>query len=116
MSEFRIQDVLKTMPLMPDQFENMTPEEQEEYLAPANVKAREAIQQSVVFGHDHKTVKGEPVEQGIGARGRESGNHFASILRYEGKEAFDAAVAELHKRDPKRHAALKLPVPKKAAG
>ena len=112
MTEFRIQDVIKAMPLMPDQYEAMSQEERDEY--DAQKPQREEINRLNVFGHDSKVKKGEPIEQGVGAPGRESANHFAAIARYEGKEAYDAAVAELHKRDPKRHAALKLPVPKKA--
>jgi hypothetical protein len=68
-----------------------------------------------VYGHDHKvSSNGEAIEQGHGSKGHESVNHFASILRYEGREAYDKAVAEIHARDPKRHAALRLPLPRKA--
>lgn len=69
-----------------------------------------------VFGKGFKRdKKGNPIEQGVGSEGHESTNHFNAIRKYEGEDAFWNAVAEIHKRDPKRHAALKLPVPRKAA-
>ena len=41
-----------------------------------------------VFGHNFKLDRnGNPVEQGIGAKGNESEQHFAAILKYEGAEA-----------------------------
>jgi len=69
-----------------------------------------------VFGHDAKQDrKGNFIEQGIGAPGHETANHFVSILRYEGKEAYDKAVAELWKRNPKHAEALRLPKPRAVA-
>jgi len=63
-----------------------------------------------VFGHDaKKDKKGNYIPQGIGSPGRETSNHFAAIRRYEGKEAWEAAVREIQKRDPKKHAELNLP-------
>ncbi len=65
-----------------------------------------------VFGHDaKKDRKGNYLQQGIGAPGYETTNHFASIRRYEGKDAWEAAVCEVWKRDPKRAEALRLPNP-----
>ena len=107
--EFRIHDVLGAMPKSEEEFASMDADAIEEYQAGA--KRRDEIHRSVVFGHDHKVRKGEPIEQGIGAQGRESANHFISIRRYEGEDAYWSAVGEIHKRDPKRHAALKLPHP-----
>lgn len=68
----------------------------------------EACDQAV-YGFDAKKVKGKYVPQGIGSPGHETGNHFAAILRYQGKEAYEEAVREIQKRDPKRHAELGLP-------
>jgi hypothetical protein len=70
-----------------------------------------------VYGSDAKRdSRGNPIQQGIGSPGHETGNHFASILRYEGREAYERAVLEIQKRDPDRHAKLGLPkiVEKKA--
>lgn len=69
-----------------------------------------------VYGHDAKRDrKGNWIEQGIGAPGRESANHFASIRRYEGKESYEAAVREIWKRDPKRAQLIGLPKLKESA-
>jgi hypothetical protein len=67
-----------------------------------------------VFGHDaKKDRKGNYMEQGIGSPGNETHNHFAAIKKYEGKEAYEAAVRELWKRDPERAEKLGLPKPPK---
>jgi hypothetical protein len=66
------------------------------------------------FGFDAKQVNGVWQEQGIGSPGHESTNHFQSIRRYEGQAAFDRAVREIYRRDPKRAAALGLPQPARA--
>ena len=68
-----------------------------------------------VFGYDAKQRSdGTWIEQGIGAPGRESVNHFQSIRRYEGQQAYEKAVREIYRRDPKRAAALGLPQPVRA--
>jgi hypothetical protein len=65
-----------------------------------------------VYGFDAKRGRdGNYVQQGHGAPGHESANHFAAIRRYEGEESYRRAVAEIWKRDPKRAAALSLPQP-----
>jgi hypothetical protein len=99
MVDFRMNDVVASMPLYDDQWQNMTEKQREEWEADA--KKREAIHQSVVFGHDHKVHKGQPVEQGIGARGRETMNHFNSVRRYEGEEFYWSEVARIWKDHPK---------------
>ena len=95
-----------------------TPGELAEYQALADqgelpkdiVKQVLDAEDAAVHGHDaKKDKKGKRMQQGIGAPGHESGNHFASILRYEGRPAYEAAVYELQIRDPKRHALLGLP-------
>jgi hypothetical protein len=68
-----------------------------------------------VFGHDAKQRSdGTWIEQGIGSPGHENNNHYASILRYHGRDAYDRAVREIYRRDPKRAAALGLPQPARA--
>lgn len=64
-------------------------------------KEHMAAEEKIVFGTDFKKVKGKPVEQGIGAPGRESDNHFRAIEKYEGKEAADKARAEAAARKKK---------------
>lgn len=100
------------MPVTDDQWLNMNEKEREEWEANANRRAQ--VNQHVVFGHDHKVVNGIPQEQGLGAKGRETGNHFASILRYEGPDAHQAAIEEIWKRDPERAKKLGLPSPRAA--
>jgi hypothetical protein len=68
---------------------------------------REAVAKNV-FGHDHKKDRhGAPIEQGLGAKGHETANHFTALKKAEamGIElpgTYDKAVAELWKRDPDR--------------
>jgi hypothetical protein len=64
------------------------------------------------FGFDYKMGRdGTPQQSGIGSIGHETGNHFAAILRWQGREAYNAAVAEIFKRDPDRGRKLGLPQP-----
>jgi len=107
----------------------LTQEEREEMnalvaagkLPPTAIKDYEEDVARNVFGHDaKKDVKGNYIEQGIGAKGRESANHFATILRHEqlGLEppgAHQAALMEIWKRDPARAEKLRLPRPRAAA-
>lgn len=37
---------------------------------------------------------GKPIEQGIGSLGNEGSNHWSSIRKYEGEEAYQKAIAE----------------------
>ncbi len=68
-----------------------------------------------VFGSDHqRDSAGRSLEQGVGAKGHETANHFAALRRaehdgYEQPGAWAAAVAELWKRDPERARSLNLP-------
>jgi hypothetical protein len=63
-----------------------------------------------VFGHDAKKDRnGNFIQQGIGSAGHETANHFASIRRWEGKEAWEAAVRKLWKENPAHAAKLGLP-------
>lgn len=71
------------------EIDNMNPEELAIY---------KRGQANIVFGEGHKTVGGRPVEQGIGAPGRETENHFAAIRRWGGAEAEKAAREAAKKR------------------
>lgn len=65
-----------------------------------------------VYGFDaKKDRKGNYIPQGIGSPGHETANHFNSIRRYEGKEAYEAALREIWKRDPDHAQKLGLPKP-----
>lgn len=74
-----------------------------------------------VFGHDAKKDRqGNYKEQGIGAKGNETSNHFLALKKAEaqGHEppgSYDEAVREIWKRDPDRAEKLRLPKPKAAA-
>ena len=101
-----------------------TPAELAEYKALADqgelpkdiVKQVLDAEDAAVHGHDaKKDKKGKRIQQGIGSPGHESGNHFTAILRYEGKEAWEIAVKDIWKRDPKRAEALNLPKLKEKA-
>jgi hypothetical protein len=81
-------------------------------LEPAEQKAHLASEEKIVFGHDFHKTKGVPVEQGIGSAGRENLNHFNAIRKYEGEEAYQAALENTHKKYPERAAKLNLPKPK----
>jgi hypothetical protein len=68
-----------------------------------------------VFGHDAvKDRNGNYLEQGVGAKGHETANHFQALKKSEamGVElpgTYDKAVAEIWKRDPERAQKLGLP-------
>lgn len=67
---------------------------------------------AAVYGADaKKDAKGRWIEQGVGSAGHESGNHFAAIRRWEGKEAYDRAVAACWKNSPDHAKKLGLPQP-----
>lgn len=69
-------------------------------LSPAELKEYAADEEKTVFGRTrldepaYKKIKGKPQELGIGAPGRETPNHFAAIRKYEGEEAYQAALAK----------------------
>jgi hypothetical protein len=88
-------------------------------LLPADFLARhrEAVARNV-FGFDAKQDRhGNWIEQGLGAKGHETANHFAALKKAEssGLElpgAYDRAVAEIWKRDPDRAKKIGLPAGK----
>lgn len=67
--------------------------------SPAKQKAHLAEEEKVVFGTDFKKAKGKPIEQGIGSPGHETANHLNAIRKYEGEDAYKAAVAKAKKSD-----------------
>jgi hypothetical protein len=77
---------------------------------------REAVARNV-FGQDaQKDKNGNYIEQGLGAKGHETGNHFNALKKAEamGVElpgAYDKAVADIWKRDPGRAKKIGLPAP-----
>jgi hypothetical protein len=87
----------------------------------AGILSPDAIEQYLdgerrnVFGFDSKTdARGQPIEQGIGAKGNETLNHFNAMLKAEQMGGvvpgtYKAAVAEIWKRDPRRAEKLGLP-------
>lgn len=87
----------------------------------AALKAYYEAEARAVFGHDFKTDRhGRPIEQGHGARGHETANHFAALRKREeqGLEdpgSWQAAVEELWNRDKERAIKIGLPRPKAAA-
>lgn len=94
-----------------------TPEELDA-MSPDEKKAHFADEEMTVFGRNRlgepafKKVKGEPQEVGIGSAGRENGNHFAAIRKYQGDDAYQEALRDAWKRDPDRAKKINLPKPK----
>jgi hypothetical protein len=87
--------------LTAEEFEVLTPDER---------KAHQAAEDLIVFGANAKRDRnGNYIEQGIGSLGRESVNHLAGILKYEGPEAYQASVDAIWKRDPDHAKRLGLP-------
>ena len=63
---------------------------------------------------DHAASRPHLSEQGHGAKGHETANHFAALRKreeqgLESSGSYDAAVAELWQRDPSRAERLGLP-------
>jgi hypothetical protein len=86
-------------------------------LPPDAIELQREAEARMVFGVDaKKDAKGNFIEQGIGSRGNESANHFASLARaerdgFEPPGAYRAALAEIWRRDPERAKKLGLPQP-----
>jgi hypothetical protein len=69
--------------------------EERDSLTPEELKQHLAAEEKIVFGHNfERDRKGQPVEQGIGAPGRRSENHYRSIAKNEGPEDEKKARAE----------------------
>jgi len=74
----------------------------------AGVKAHLAS----VWGADAKKDRdGNFIPQGIGSESNPSANHYAAILKYEGREIYEREVRKLFKRDPATAKRLGLPEP-----
>jgi hypothetical protein len=86
--------------LTTEEFEVLTSEQRTAHLAAEEV---------TVFGHGFQKRDGRPVEQGVGAPGRESVNSLAALRKWEGDDAYQAAVAAIWKRDPAYAERLGLP-------
>ena len=90
---------------------------QEEFqvLGPDERKAHLAEEEKIVFGHNFQRDRtGQPVEQGIGSPGHQSINSLAAIRKWEGEEAYQAAVAKVWKENPEHAQRLNLKKPGKA--
>jgi hypothetical protein len=90
--------------------------EELEVMTPDQIAAYHADEELTVFGRNKlnepsftRDKNGKPVEQGIGAPGRETGNHFASIRKYEGEDAYFKACSALWKSNPDHAKKLNLP-------
>jgi len=69
------------------------------HLSPTAVADYLEAERRAVFGHDYKTDRtGRPQEQGIGAPGNETEQHFTTLRKWEGAEAEKAARAAAAKR------------------
>jgi len=68
---------------MPD-FSKMTGGEIEGYLA---------NRAAVLFATPEEQL-GAPLNVGVGARGNRTANHFAALLKAEGRDAYDAAMRD----------------------
>ena len=91
--------------LTQDEFGALNPEQRAAHLAE---------EEKIVFGHNfRRDAKGNPIEVGIGSPGRPSLNSLQAIRKYEGEEAYQAAVAKLWKDSPE--AAQRLNLPKRRA-
>lgn len=113
MAEIRMHEILASFPLSSDEYAAMDEDARAAWDAKAD--QREDIHRMVVFGHDSKVDRktGQPIPQGIGAPGRENMNHFQSVRRYEGEEAYWQEVARVWKQTPKHAEKLhKLGLPK----
>ncbi len=101
----------------------MVTKNQEEWAAmdEAARKAHLLDEEKTVFGRTvtnapaNKKIKGVPQEVGIGAPGNETFNHFRSILKNEGDEAYQDALAEIWKRDPDHAKKIGIPKPRAKA-
>jgi hypothetical protein len=85
---------------------------QEEFqvLGPEERKAHLAAEEKIVFGQNFERDRnGRPVEAGIGSPAQQSINSLAAIRKWEGEEAYQAAVAKVWKENPEHAQRLNLP-------
>jgi hypothetical protein len=68
---------------------------------------------AAVYGADAKRDRnGNFIEQGVGSKGHETGNHLAAILRWQGREAYNCEVARIWKETPDHAKRLGLQQPR----
>ena len=60
-----------------------------------------------------KDAKGNFVQNGVGSRGRETSNHLASILKYEGPAAYNKELRRIWKETPERAKKMGFPEPER---
>jgi hypothetical protein len=76
----------------------------------AGVRAHEAA----VYGAGAKwDAKGNFVQQGVGSRGRETGNHLAAILKYEGPAAYSKELRRIWRETPDHARKMGFPEPER---
>jgi hypothetical protein len=75
-----------------------------------------AAHHAAVWGHDAvKDRNGNFVPQGIGSKGRETGNHLAAIKKYEGPAAFQKELQRIWKETPDHAKRMGFPEPARVA-
>jgi hypothetical protein len=90
--------------------------EEMEALTPEQRVAHFADEEMTVFGRNklnepnfQRDKTGQPIEQGIGSPGHQSLNSLVAIRKYEGEDAYRAAVAKVWKESPDHAKRLNLP-------
>jgi hypothetical protein len=69
-----------------------------------------------VYGHNaKKDANGRWIQQGIGSRGRETGNHLAAIKKYEGPAAYQKELRRIWKDSPDHAREQGFPEPERLA-
>jgi hypothetical protein len=69
------------------------------------------------FGFDYKVdSRGEPIQVGIGSASNPTGNHLASILKYEGPTAYQKELRRIWKETPDIARRRGFPEPTRAGG
>jgi hypothetical protein len=84
--------------------------EELEVMSPEEKRAHFAEEEKIVFGHNFQRDRtGQPIEQGIGSPGHQSLNSLVAIRKYEGEDAYRAALAKVWKDSPDHARRLNLP-------
>ena len=80
----------------------------------AAAKQAELAEARQVFGHDAKQdSRGNFIQQGIGAPGHETVNHFTSIRRYQGEAKYQQAIKKMWRENPARAEKIGLEKPER---
>jgi hypothetical protein len=73
-----------------------------------------AAHHAAVFGADAKRdAKGNFIQMGVGSKGRETGNHLASILKYEGPVAHQKELRRIWRETPDHARKMGFPEPER---